>query len=63
MTKCIGFGLREGICRNEAAHPTAEEAGGPVERPYWCDECEAARVAHVSERFGQMLANFPKTRG
>jgi hypothetical protein len=60
--RCVGFGAREGICRERALHPTPEEAGGPVGRPYWCDECEAARVRHISERLDAMVKGFPKQR-
>jgi hypothetical protein len=61
--RCMGFGPREGVCRNGATHPTEEEAGGPVRRQYWCDDCEAARRDHISGQFERMLANFPKDRG
>jgi len=59
---CVGFGAREGVCRERALHPAPEEAGGPVGRPYWCDDCEAARVRHISGQFEHMLANFPEDR-
>jgi len=56
---CIGFGAREGICRRRALHP----APGPgVRRPYWCDDCEDARVKYISGRLERLLADFPEGR-
>lgn len=48
--RCIGFGEREGVCRNEAGGP-------PRDNPIWCGECDTARIAYISGQFKKIEAN------
>jgi len=45
LKQCIGFGDKEGKCNNPA---------GTKWSPYWCEECNKARLEHISKRFEEI---------
>lgn len=49
MTRCIGFGAKEGNCPNEAGTPWT---------PLWCAECDEERRASITASMGRISASF-----
>lgn len=47
--KCIGFGPTEGHCPNKA---------GTKRSKYWCEDCEKARLAHITAALEGLLRNL-----
>ncbi len=47
--RCLGFGENEGKCENEA---------GSTHSPYWCQECDEKRRAHISAQMEAIMARF-----
>lgn len=46
IMKCIGFGPKEGKCKNE------------IDKTYsmfWCRECEDARRTHISKQLDELV--------
>ncbi len=49
MSKCIGFGDKEGCCDNEA---------GTQWGPLWCLECDEKRIAHIDAQMQKISTKF-----
>lgn len=48
MSRCIGYGAREDVCREEASAP----------RGIWCPGCEGERVVAITAQFERIGAAF-----
>ena len=46
---CVGFGRREGRCLNDA---------GSAHSQLWCQECDDARLAHITAQMNKISARF-----
>lgn len=49
MKRCIGFGSKEGKCREPVDTATSK---------YWCRACEQARREHVTKQLGDIQKGF-----
>jgi hypothetical protein len=50
-TYCYGFGERQDNCPN---------VPGGKWSPYFCPECDEARMAHLGAQFKKLAANFSR---
>ena len=49
MKECIGFGVFENKCPNEA---------GTRWSPHWCERCNKLRLDHIGKRFKELEKVF-----
>jgi hypothetical protein len=49
MSRCIGFGEREGGCKNEAGTPWTH---------LWCSQCDEERRAYLTGQFEALSEMF-----
>lgn len=49
MSRCIGFGEREGKCENPA---------GTKWGPLWCEECDTQRLTHIDAQMQRISERF-----
>ena len=47
MSRCVGFGKYERICRNNAN-------GKRYNNPYWCDRCERIRRDAITKQLTEL---------
>jgi hypothetical protein len=53
--RCVGFGEREGVCRNDAGGP-------PHDNPIWCGECDVIRRAYLDGQFTKIEGGVRPTQ-
>jgi len=49
MTRCIGFGMKDGVCANDA---------GSTHSELWCQECDDERRAHINGQLQKIAERF-----